>query len=474
MFHLNIRRKMIGIFCLHLLFYTIFGIILFKDFDLFKEEVSLIMHAGNLSNICLEIRRYEKNFIIRNDEEDYRTALRYVDKAMEYIPKVKNDLKIVQHPVSLQDITIKLAEYKDILQKFHNQCASVSNNRKCKHIESLRILGHDFVTITEELVEIEQEKMLGMIFFFKKQLVIFILIFIFMSIFSIFSLYRAIIIPLKSIERAAKKVSKGNFSPLKVSRRDDEASKVIHAFNKMVKDLASQQEQLFQAKKLSSIGTLASGIAHQINNPLNNISTSSQLALAEIDHQECEFIVQMLETIEQETCRAGDIVRGLLEFSRSQTFSMQPVLLKDILKRSLRLVASEIPSGVKVTDEIPEDICLLVDIQKLVEVFINLIINSTQAIAAPPGEVSITAEKDEDVDEVIIKVKDTGVGISKEDIQKIFDPFFTTKTVDKGTGLGLAVVFGIIKKQRGSINAESTLGKGTTVIIRLPLCHEKA
>ena len=95
---------------------------------------------------------------------------------------------------------------------------------------------------------------------------------------------------------------------------------MLRAFNKMVNDLEEKQKQLFQAKKLSSIGTLASGTAHQINNPLNNIATSCQLALAEIDSEKNPFVVKMLETINQETQRAGEIVRGLLEFSRAQYF----------------------------------------------------------------------------------------------------------------------------------------------------------
>ena len=157
----------------------------------------------------------------------------------------------------------------------------------------------------------------------------------------------------------------------------------------MVSELEQQQEQLFQAKKLSSIGTLASGTAHQINNPLNNIATSCQLALEEIDEEQSPFTVKMLQTIDQETQRAGDIVRGLLEFSRAQTFSMQAVRLKTVVDKVMQLVASEIPAGITIKQDVPDDLILYLDVQRMVEALLNLLINGVQAIENPPGQVAI-------------------------------------------------------------------------------------
>jgi signal transduction histidine kinase len=248
-----------------------------------------------------------------------------------------------------------------------------------------------------------------------------------------------------------------------------EIRSVLQAFNKMVQDLEVQQEQLFQAKKLSSIGTLASGTAHQINNPLNNISTSCQLALSEIDPEQNPLVTKMLETINQETQRAGEIVHGLLEFSRAQTFSLQPYQLAEVVSKMKQLVAGEFPSGITLDTDIPKDITLFIDVQKMVEALLNLTINAIQAIPEPPGAVIIGAEKTPDNKNVVITVADTGTGIDKKYIQKIFDPFFTTKNAENGTGLGLAVVYGIIKKQNGAIRVESEKGKGTRFIITLPL-----
>lgn len=461
---------MICCFFLYLIFYVVYGITFLIDFKVFREDVSLLMHAGNLSNICLEIRRYEKNFIIRYHDEDFQRVGQYINEAQKYVPKVKKDLQLFPHPLHLEDLQKTLSDYEKTFLILKTDCTSDNSYDECKAREHLRNLGQKMVNISEELVAYEQQKMTDFIATFKSRLYQSIVVLIVLSVFTVFLLYRSIFPPLKSIERAAADIAAGTFRKLRLSGRNDEVTSVLHAFNEMVTELEEKQEQLFQAKKLSSIGTLASGTAHQINNPLNNISTSCQLALAETDEKLCPFTMQMLHTIDQETQRAGDIVRGLLEFSRVHTFSMQPVLLKTVVDKVMQLVASEIPAGITIKQSIPEDLTLSLDVQKMVEALLNLIINGVQAIKKPPGQVSIEASAQET--QAVITIKDSGIGINKEDLQKVFDPFFTTKQEGDGTGLGLAVVYGIIKKHRGTIRVESEKGKGSQFLITLPLPHD--
>lgn len=469
MFSLNLRQKMLGFFCLHLFFYIIIMLTFLKDFDMFNEDVALLIHAGNLSNICLEIRRYEKNYIIGHSNDDFAKVLEYIDEAQQYAPRVMDDLKIMPQPTHLQDISTKLVEYKMSFQDFKEQCISRQVLAVCPLQEKVRGLGQELVNITEDLILFEQHKMNIFIVKFKSRLTKTISFLILLSIFTITILYISIIKPLKRVEKAAIAIANGTFSPLPVDEEKGEVHSVIRAFNKMVTDLEKQQEQLFQAEKLSSIGTLASGTAHQINNPLNNIATSCQLALAEIDHEQSPFVVKMLETINQETERAGKIVRGLLEFSRDQNFSLQPYPLAEVVNKVKQLAAGEVPDGIDIQTDIPEDIILYIDVHKMIEALLNLIINALQAITEPPGIVFIGAEKDADNKNAILTIADTGKGIDKKNLQKIFDPFFTTKNAENGTGLGLAVAYGIIKKQKGSIHVESEKGKGSRFIITLPL-----
>ncbi len=469
MFALNLRQKMLGCFSLHLIFYIVVGVTFLKDFDLFNDDITLLMHAGNLSNISLEIRRYEKNFIIRHDTDDFDTVLKYVDEAQQLVPQVTDDLKTMPHPNHLKNLTAKLTAYEKNFKDFRRLCKTKREAAVCPLREKVRGLGQDMVSITEDLVLFEQNKMSTFIKTFTAELIKTVLFLVLLSIFTLTLLYTSIVIPLKKVENAAIDIANGTFSLLPVDNKKGEVRSVLRAFNKMVTELEEQQEQLFQAKKLSSIGTLASGTAHQINNPLNNISTSCQLALADLEDDKDSFIAKMLQTINQETERAGEIVRGLLEFSRAQTFSPQAFQLAEIVSKVKRLVASEVPAGITIDTEIAEDVIVYVDVQKMIEALLNLTINAIQAIPEPPGSVYIEAEKNTEQKTVAITIADTGTGIAQEHLTKVFDPFFTTKNAENGTGLGLAVVYGIIKKQHGSIRVESTKGKGTSFIITLPL-----
>src|SRR5574340_541075 len=180
---------------------------------------------------------------------------------------------------------------------------------------------------------------------------------------------------------------------------------------------------------MSSLGVLTAGIAHQLNNPLNNISTSCQIILEELDQGEVELLRKMLTNVEQEVYRARDIVKGLLEFSRVRDFALKTVPLEEVVTRSVRLMSSQVPPGIDVVTEVPGDLVLELDPQRMQEVFLNLLMNAIQAIKDPPGEIKIAARADVPHREVMGTVEDTGAGIPKEELDRIFDPFFTTKEV---------------------------------------------
>ena len=241
------------------------------------------------------------------------------------------------------------------------------------------------------------------------------------------------------------------------------------AFNRMVSELEDRQNQLVQAQKLSSIGTLASGIAHQVNNPLNNISTSCQILMEECKGIYSEIAGKMMENIESETFRAKDIVRGLLEYSRNQEFVLRHHRLAEVVDRSVKLVSSQIPSGIEIVKQIPDDIALNLDRQRMQEAFINLILNAIQSIQPDSGQILIQVTKDEGSKEVIIIFEDTGGGVPKEIRDHIFDPFFTTKEVGFGTGLGLFIVYGTVQSHQGSISIDDKSTGGARFVIRMPM-----
>ncbi|MGE5255445.1 MAG: sensor histidine kinase, partial [Hyphomicrobiales bacterium] len=246
-------------------------------------------------------------------------------------------------------------------------------------------------------------------------------------------------------------------------------------FNRMIAELEKRQEQLVQAQKLSSIGIMASGIAHQLNNPLNNISTSLQILSEEFGHGDPDFSKRLLSNCLLEILRAQEIVKGLLEFSRQREFALRTTQLSDVVERALRLISSQVPAGIEIKADIPPDIQLDMDSQRMQEVLLNLLMNATQAIEELPGQIRVSARPATTAEQkpvIEIVVEDTGKGIDPKDIGKIFDPFFTTKEVGAGTGLGLSIVYGIIEKHRGSIAVQSRPGEGTRFIIRLPVTQD--
>jgi len=475
MFQLKLRQKMLGFFVLKLTFFISLGAFLYHDFEKFNEDVTILIHAIRLSNTCLEIRRYEKNYIMRSELDDFLTAQKYINEAIEYLAFVQNDLNR-QKPQLVGKIETKLQQYRSAFKALKDNC-EICSEHEIKLLndsrELLRALGRELVALSDEFVLFEQNKLSSFVQHFQIQLFFYLLLLGIFTIFTTIMLFKTLIKPLKMIEVAATTIAKNRFTPLPLPDKKDELHSVLRAFNKMVKEIEEQQEQLFQAKKLSSIGTLASGTAHQLNNPLNNISTSCQIALSELKEGDCQFIEGLLKNIEQETQRASETVKGLLEFSRAQTFSIQPAFLDEVVERAIRLVSSDVPADISIKKDIPADLAIKVDIQKMTEALLNLLLNSLQAIPAPPGTITITAAADSENKNAVIAVEDTGIGIDENNIQKIFDPFYTTKNVGKGTGLGLAVVYGIIKKHNGTIRVESKLGQGTKFIITLPLAFDK-
>jgi signal transduction histidine kinase len=246
---------------------------------------------------------------------------------------------------------------------------------------------------------------------------------------------------------------------------NDEVGTLIKTFNHMEEELAQREKELIQSKKLAAIGTLASGVAHELNNPLNNIYTTSQRLIKRADEECPPFLRKSLHDIFSETMRVKKIVGELLEFARGREPHLRPVELGTLIKGVYRHLGNSVDiKGIKFDVSLqPVEVVLAADQEQLEQVFINLFMNAAEAMS---GEGEIRVKVKEETETVIIRVSDSGKGMSAETLEKIFEPFFTSK--DKGTGLGLAIVFNIIQKHGGHIDVESREGVGTSFIIMLP------
>jgi len=231
--------------------------------------------------------------------------------------------------------------------------------------------------------------------------------------------------------------------------------------------LASAQEALMQSEKLASMGQLAAGIAHEVNNPLGVVLMYAHLLLEECDRASPLF--GDLSLIVEQADRCKKIVAGLLHFARQNKVLLQPTDVGDLVERCLRLAPAPPGVTVRVAHE-TADRTAEVDRDQVLQVLTNLVSN---ALAAMPDAGTLTVRTWGDADRLRLAVVDTGVGIPRENLPKIFEPFFTTKQIGKGTGLGLAITYGIVKMHRGDIavesNADPAAGPtGTTFTVTLP------
>ena len=231
------------------------------------------------------------------------------------------------------------------------------------------------------------------------------------------------------------------------------------------------QRQLLQADKLVSIGTLASGIAHEVNNPLGTAIGRSELLLRREWDPETR---KHLQIIHDETLRASQVVRNLLSFSREDEAERYAISVNEVLEKSLELRSYELRTkNIEIRQELDGALPVVVaDPKQLQQVFVNIIINAEQAMGESGGSGTLSVTSRVEGDCVQVRISDDGPGIPEDRLNRIFDPFFTTKPVGQGTGLGLNICDRIIKEQGGEIRAESKVGEGTTFVIELPVTEE--
>jgi PAS domain S-box-containing protein len=237
-----------------------------------------------------------------------------------------------------------------------------------------------------------------------------------------------------------------------------------------VTERAQLEQQLLQREKLSSIGLLAAGVAHEVNTPLAGISSYAQMLLQQVSEEDPSR--RLLEKIRVQTDRASGIVNNLLNFSRTGDSQFREVDINGVLEDTLQLLEPQLRnSGVRITKNYGRDLPdAYGSASKFQQVFMNLILNARDAM---PHGGSLTINSRSVDTSLVVDFRDTGVGIPPENIARIYDPFFTTKEVGQGTGLGLALSYGIIQEHGGRIFVESRLGEGTHFTVKIPTAYSR-
>jgi two-component system NtrC family sensor kinase len=278
---------------------------------------------------------------------------------------------------------------------------------------------------------------------------------------------RLITRPFKTLLEANRRLATGDMKVRVDIDGKGEIAQLGRSFNSMVETLQESEKELLQQAKLASVGQLAAGVAHELNNPLGTILLYSDMMFKETTAEDPRR--QDLKTIIKEVHRCKTIVADLLNFARQHEISAHDVDLHALLDELINKIHLQ-PTFEKiefVRQFDPKLPVIQADAAQIQQVFINLFNNSADAMENT-GTITISAHP-HDAQSVEIRVSDTGCGIPAENISKLFTPFFTTKPIGKGTGLGLSIIYGIIKLHHGQIMVDSRVGQGTTIIITLPV-----
>jgi len=336
---------------------------------------------------------------------------------------------------------------------------------------------------------------------FKQGLALTAYVFMFVLVVSIalgIILYKIVSKPVSELTHGMERVAAGDLDYAVPIKSVDEMGVLAKAFNSMIKDIKAARDQrelwtqtleaeiakqteeiqktfanLAQTEKLASLGRMAAGVAHEINNPLTGVVTFAHLMLKRFPPDSPE--AQDLNVIIEQAERCAKIIKNLLTFARATPSEKGKVNINNVLSRTIYMVKNQEKfHNIKFIINIDDtQFITLGDASQFQQIFLNMLINAADAMNER-GTITIATRKStlNDKPSVEIEFTDTGCGIKEEDMSKLFEPFFTTKPVDKGTGLGLSVSHGIVKHYGGRIDVKSTVGKGTSFFVKLPLVEQ--
>ena len=450
------------------------SLVLFNFFELklFEIKITTGERITDFFDTTLEIRRFEKNYFLYHQLVDYNENQHYVAQALRLLQDATFDKDISEK------LSIELKRYAEFMtQYFENR----QNNDLAGQI---RQVGKILVKNGEQLVfkhrELQKEILMR-----QRHILLISTVILIMAVLGLGRwLSWRVVKPLHQMEMGMKLITGGSLKKLKIQSDDQEIILLIEAFNKMLEEIEIRQHYLVRSEKLAALGTLLSGVAHELNNPLSNISSSCQILQEELPEIDIEYHKELLDQIDDQTNRARNIVRSLLDFTRVRQFQKEQLNLDHLLQETLPFLKGQIPTHLTLSIDIFKYIEIMGDKQRLQQMFLNLLKN---ALEVAHQEIKVRAiiwntlqkpahllnrfpnKKCLEHQGILIEIIDDGEGISPDLLPRIFDPFFTTKDVGHGSGLGLFIVHEIIEEHQGCISAQNNQTGGAIFSLWLPL-----
>jgi signal transduction histidine kinase len=436
----------------------------------------------------LEMRRHEKNYLLYRDVGDLASAIDYAEAARARLA-VGDAFAELANPDQLRVLDDRLVSYGQLLARYRSLPVLGPPDGAASLARAVRQTGHVISERADAIGTREREVLASTVKKSQTALFISMAVLVLLGLLIGQLLARAVVRPLRRLEAELKSIAEGRFAAFHQVSKDREMLSLTGALNRMLAELDDRRRQVLHSEKLASLGVLASGVAHELNNPLGNISTSAQILLEELEGGDVDAQREWLTQIDAETERARRIVRTLLDYSRRRPFCAERLPLEELLDKCLVLLRRELPERETVRLDMPHDLAICGDEQQLQQVFINLIKNAVDA-AGTGARIVIAARRsswrethpshaahvvgdasqfgEEDASLLVITVSDNGPGIPRAYLAKVFDPFFTMSEPGHGVGLGLYIVEEIILEHGGCIAVESPEGGGCRFTIWLP------
>lgn len=461
---ISIRTRLIVAFLL--IFALCATIALWSIFTIAEvmDKIHFLETSDNYKVEIQEARRYEKNYLLYGTNlEDAKLHVRNAERILE------DNSETIEKILGLGDfknMNKHLEDYNRLLTRL----GEVKDEQEKKTIENaLRDHGAEMVERALDFERIERDSVEEMLALARRIPFIFLILLFLSIIFIVSFLARQLLGTLARFMRYTERIGKGDFSTIAPQRKyRDEFSQLRMAFNKMIKEIDRREKIMVESHKLRAVGTLVAGVAHELNNPLNNTLLTASVLQEDFKEISDDEINEMINDIIKETERSKKIVHNLLDFIREGEVKLVNLDLNKVVEDSINLVANQVKlSRINLVKNLNSDLDPIYgDAQMLQQVFINLVLNSVEVLPKK-GTISISTFKSKD-EFVVVEIKDNGPGIPEHILPRIFEPFFTTKSTKKGTGLGLSVSKGIVDKLGGYINVESKKGKGVSFKVYLP------
>jgi len=482
----SLQGKIRGAYIALVMSTVVLAIIAFSDLLFLQRQVTEGEIVTALNDAILEMRREEKNLFLYAGERALADTDRQALRAQQILQREGAALR---ESIG-QDEQAQMRQALQVYREHLRQWQSVAAERRDALHQDLRRLGRQLYLVVESASTRERHLLTAVIQESQWFLFIF-LVLIGLSIFIVGrKLRRAVVNPLRQLESGLALIAEGRFDRLDTPSGDREFIAFTEAFNRMLKELEVRRRRLLQSEKLASLGVLSAGIAHELNNPLSNISSSCQLLMEELEEAEPAQLQGWLRQIDSETERGRKIVRSMLDFGDQRLFRKQRLKLLDLIEGTRIIIDNMLRQHcAHLSVNVPAELTLEADKQRLQQLFINLIQNALHAtgegarlrisavlcergVAMIPvgAEVAgnlkcITNEQGRFVE---ILVADDGPGIPAEHLGRVLDPFFTTGEPGQGVGLGLFIVQEIVREHDGCLAITSREGEGTQVILLLP------